>query len=85
MIDFKLFKKEILFYADQIKKLKNNDEVIQIDNTNENFEKNIMKDINKIDEDDHKKISNEIEEIKEIKNQNEEYNDFENNNFDKEE
>ena len=85
MIDFKLFKKEILFYADQIKKLKNNDEVIQIDNTNENFEKNIMKDINKIDEDDQKKISNEIEEIKEIKNQNEEYNDFENNNFDKEE
>ena len=85
MIDFKLFKKEILFYAEQIKKLKNNDEVIQIDNTNENFEKNIMKDINKIDEIDQKKISNEIEEIKEIKNQNEEYNDFENNNFDKEE
>ena len=82
LIDFKLFKKEILFYADQIKRLKNNDEKIQVDNNKDNLEKNIINDIKKIDEDEQKKINNEIEEIK---NQNEEYNDFEKNNFDKEE
>ena len=82
LIDFKLFKKEILFYADQIKRLKNNEEKIQVNNDKDNLEKKIMNDINKIDEDEQKKINNEIDEIK---NQNEEYNDFEKNNFDKEE
>ena len=74
VIDFKSFKNEILLYANQIIRLKNNNELLQENN-------NTLKDINKISENNEKKM----DESNEIKNQNEEYNDFENNNFDKEE
>ena len=86
LIDFKSFKNEILLYVNQIIRLKKNNELLKANNNNNNKDNTNdiakdIEDINKIIEKDDKMI----EEIEEIKKQNEEYNDFENNNFDKEE
>ena len=86
VIDFKSFKNEILLYANQIITLKNGNELLQENNSiyNKDNENNIVKevkDIKKISENNEKKV----DESNKIKNQNEEYNDFENDNFDKEE
>ena len=86
VIDFKSFKNEILLYANQIITLKNGNELLQENYSiyNKDNENNIVKevkDIKKISENNEKKV----DESNKIKNQNEEYNDFENNNFDKEE
>ena len=86
VIDFKSFKNEILLYANQIITLKNGNELMQENNSiyNKDNENNIVKevkDIKKISENNEKKV----DESNKIKNQNEEYNDFENDNFDKEE
>ena len=86
VIDFKSFKNEILLYANQIITLKNGKELLQENNSiyNKDNENNIVKevkDIKKISENNEKKV----DESNKIKNQNEEYNDFENDNFDKEE
>ena len=86
VIDFKSFKNEIILYANQIITLKNGNESLQENNSiyNKDNENNIVKevkDIKKISENNEKKV----DESNKIKNQNEEYNDFENDNFDKEE
>ena len=80
LINFKSFKNEILLYANQILSSKKKIDSAQTENNSkkENEDKNVTKDINKIDENS----SKNKEEIEEIKNQNEEYNDFEKNNFD---